>query len=867
MPLVPTDWLAEYVDLPENITAAQLAEALVKVGLEEEEIHPPQVRGPLVVGKVLTRTAKEQKNGKIINYCRVDVGEHNDAPGTGKEPSELASRGIICGAHNFEVGDYVVVCLPGAVLPGNFEISARKTYGHLSDGMICSVRELGIGEDHDGILVLAHSDAEAAAAGLPAIGSDVRDFLGIAGEVLEINVTPDRGYCFAMRGVAREYSHSTGAKFVDYGKVENLSQSLPEINNAGFAVEVIDENPIHGKIGCDRFVTRIVRGINPEAESPEWLKKRLRAAGMRPISLAVDATNYVMLDLGQPLHAYDLDKLQAPLVVRRARAGEMLTTLDGVERQLDVEDLLITDSTGGKGQRVVGLAGTMGGYDTEITESTRNVLIEAAHFEAISIARTARRHKLPSEASKRYERGVDPQIAPIAAQKVADLLVEYGGGEIAAENFEFNEVELPQPLVFPTQETGRLTGLELSAAQQIEMLEKIGCQVEKIDETADSGATLQVTPPSWRPDLVGSAHLVEEIVRLYGYERIPVVEPAAAAGNGLQPFQRAQRDIARSLAEQGWVQVLSYPFVSAANIDRQEIPATDCRRQLVRLRNPLQEEAPYMRSTILDSLLDSAHLNVARGNPQVAIFEMGVVTRPGDLHPAANPGAGAKPTAAALAELQQAIPQQPLHVAGIACGEVANGGAGFTPVYWDWRAAVETGKEIGRLLGLEITVANATYAPYHPGRCAQLRAAGEVIGYAGELAPRICKACEIPARSIAFEIDLDAAFRLRSPEPLQVAPVATFPPVKEDIAVVVDKAVPAADLEQIIREAAGELLEEVKVFDLYTGDQIPAAKKSLAFALRFRSPQRTLEAADIAGLRKRILQKLARKAGAELRGK
>lgn len=376
MPLIPIDWLASHVEVPEDLTASQLAADLVKVGLEEEEIHAPDVTGPIVVGKVLTLVKEEQKNGKLINYCRVDVGSHNDAPGEGKEPVDFPSRGIICGAHNFVEGDYVVVSLPGAVLPGDFAIAARKTYGHVSDGMICSARELGLGQDHDGIIVLAHSDDDAAAANLPAVGESVLPYLGLGGETLEINVTPDRGYCFSMRGVAREYAHSTGAKFTDPGLEENLATDLATPNDSGFAVVVRDDAPIHGVPGADRFVTRIVRGVNSAAQSPKWMQDRLTAAGMRPISLAVDATNYVMLDLGQPLHAYDLGKVEAPLVVRRARAGETVTTLDSVERTLDPEDLVIADSCGGEGARVVGLAGTMGGLDTEVSDETTDILIK-----------------------------------------------------------------------------------------------------------------------------------------------------------------------------------------------------------------------------------------------------------------------------------------------------------------------------------------------------------------------------------------------------------------------------------------------------------------------------------------------------------
>ena len=911
MPLVPTQWLVEHVEIPEGLTAQELAAALVKVGLEEETIHSGEVTGPVVVGKVLARSPEKQKNGKVVNYCRVDVGEHNDAPGTGKEPSDLPSRGIICGAHNFDVGDYVVVSLPGAVLPGGFAISARKTYGHLSDGMICSALELGLGEDHDGIIVLAAAGDDKAVKELPGVGCDVLPYLGIGGETLEINITPDRGYCFSMRGVAREYHHSTGAAFTDRGLPESRqnfldpaekADSIPSRTENGFAVEVRDESPIHGNVGCDRFVTRIVRGIDPKAESPKWLRDRLTAAGMRPISLAVDATNYVMLDLGQPLHAYDLDKMRGPIVVRRARAGERHTTLDDVERTLDPEDLLITDDTA---ERVLGIAGVMGGADTEITDETVNVLIEAAHFDPVSIARSARRHKLASEASKRFERGADPELPPVAAQNVVDLLVEYGGGTAGDEVFDLRTFSAPEAQDFRLSEVERLTGLDLSDERIIDVLREIGCKVEipgdgasgasgepnadrpapagdgsvggsGAAEESGSGAlkvggkTVRVTPPTWRPDLVGPAHFVEEVARLVGYDEIPVRLPRANVGHGTTAAQRARRDAARSLAEQGWVQVLSYPFISAGALERQGIASGDERRRVLRLANPLQEDAPYLRSSILDSLLETARLNVSRSNPSVAVFEQGLVTRPGSLVPAASAGVGARPSDAELKALHCAIPSQPHHVAGVACGPKTPAAYGYTPELWDWRDAIEAAFSVAASAGVGVVAVAAECAPWHPGRCARIQSKdGRTVGYAGELAPAVCKGWGLPARSVAFEIDMDALTGAEggkatsSAAPLEVRPVTTAPAAKEDIALVVDSDVTAAEIENIIRKAAGDLLESAVLFDVYTGDQVGEGKKSLAFALRFRSDH-TLTAEETAGLRKRIV-KAARKSGAELR--
>lgn len=854
MPLVPIEWLGSHVELPAGLTPEGLAAALVRVGLEEETIHAADVTGPVVVGRVLTRQAEQHKNGKAVNYCRVDVGEHNDAPGTGKEPSDLPSRGIVCGAHNFDVGDYVVVSLPGAVLPGGFAISARKTYGHFSDGMICSMRELGLGENHDGIIVLAAAGDVEAASGLPAVGEDALAHLGLGERTLEINVTPDRGYCFSMRGIAREYHHSTGAPFADPGLPESLDAPIPSPTPDGFPVEVRDGSPIHGNVGCDRFVTRVVRGIDPTAESPKWLRDRLTAAGMRPISLAVDATNYVMLDLGQPLHAYDLGRLRGPIVVRRARAGERHTTLDGVERTLDAEDLLITDSGA---ERVLGIAGVMGGADTEITEATVDVLVEAAHFDPVSIARSARRHKLPSEASKRFERGVDPELPPVAAQRVVDLLVEYGGGS-AGEASDLSDVRPVPPIDFSASEVARLTGLDVADERIAAILADIGCAVE------GAGDAWRVTPPTWRFDLTGPAHLVEEVARLVGYDEIPTALPQAPAGRGLTAVQRQRRDLARALAEQGWVQVLSSPFVGAGSFDAQGIPGDDPRRLVLRLSNPLQEEAPYMRTCLLDSLLETVRLNVARANPAVGVFETGLVTRPEGIRPAPPARVGRRPSDAELDGLAAALAAQPLHVAGVACGPMAPVDYGFAPPAWDWRDAVEAVETAARTVGARTTRRAAERAPWHPGRCAQIFAEGAAIGWAGELAPAVCAAFDLPARSVAFEFDADALCAAARPGGFDVRPILTPPAAKEDIALVVDADVTAGELEDVVREAAGPLLEDLRLFDVYTGEQVAEGRKSLAFALRLRG-EATLTAEETARVRKRVL-KAARKAfGAELR--
>ena len=870
MPYVPLEWLRQYVQVRPGTDAAALAADLVKVGLEEEQIVPARVTGPLVVGKVLTQEPKEQSNGKVINYCRVDVGEqHNDAPGTGKEPSDLPSRGIICGAHNFNPGDSVVVSLPGAVLPGDFKIAARKTYGHISDGMICSAAELGFPDDgKHGIIVLDERYPEGE---VPAPGTDALALLGLDDEVVEINVTPDRGYCFSMRGVAREYSHSTGGAYQDPADTTNADfypQGLQAPGNDGPRVEVNDETPINGVPGCDRYVARLVEGVNPNAPTPDWMSRRLQASGMRSISLAVDVTNYVMLELGQPLHAFDADKLTLPLVVRRAQAGEKLTTLDDVERVLDPQDLVIADSEGGS--RVLAIAGVMGGATSEVTETTTNVLIEAAHFHPVSVARSARRHKLPTESSKRFERGVDYQLAPVAAQRAADLLVRYGGGSYGPIT-EIDRTQAPAPIEFALDAASRLTGVDYPREQVVGLLREIGCQVND-----DGGATVQVSAPSWRPDLTGSAELVEEIARLDGYDNIPVQLPVAPAGTGLTFAQRARRDIVRTVAEQGLTQVLSYPFVGDI-YDRLELPADDERRQAVRIANPLADDAPLLRTSVLDSLIDVAVRNVSRGIGDVALYEVGNVTTSAGVVPAPIPGVAQRPSQAEIEALAAGTPRQRLHLGAILCGQHGYSGVLQHVRNWDWADAVELVRDIASLLGVKLHVANAERAPWHPGRCAEIRIVvptknptrpqiGEVIGYAGELHPRIVKKLGLPERACAVELDLDALIERSSSQPVVKAqPVSTYPAAKEDFAFVVDEATPSQAVAAAIIIAGGKLLDDVRLFDVYRGPQLGPGRKSLAFSVRLRASDHTLSASETEAARARIIKQVGKYTGAKLR--
>ena len=852
MPLVPVAWLGDHVEIPEGLTAEQLAADLVRVGLEEEAIHTGEVTGPLVVGRVLDVTGEPQKNGKTINWCHVEVGE--DEP-----------RGVICGAHNFVAGDLVVVALPGAVLPGGFEITARKTYGHISDGMICSVRELGIGEDHSGILVLTAAGYDA---GDLTPGDDALSLLGLDEQVLEINVTPDRGYCFSVRGVAREYSHATGAAFTDRG-MPGPAQRTPV--TGGFGVELADEAPIDGRPGCDRFVAQIVRGVDASAASPPWLRRRLEQAGMRSLGLAVDVTNYVMLDLGQPIHAYDLASLAEPIVVRRARPGEHLVTLDGQDRALHTEDLLITDSPDGqRGARGIGIAGVMGGLESETAEATADLLVEAAHFDPVSVARTARRHKLSSEAAKRFERGVDTDLQRVAVARVVELLAHYGGGVADETATDIGTPEPPATIAFDPQAATRLIGVPYPDDLVRKTLTTIGCQVGE----PGADARVEVTAPTWRPDLVCPEDLVEEVARVCGYDEIPSVVPSAVPGTGLTRSQRVRRVVADALAADGLVEVLSYPFVGADAFDAMGLEPGDGRRKAVRLANPLVESQPFMRTNLLVTLLDTARRNVARGNADVAVFELGLVTMPGVVRPGQSLVApmvlgGSRPDDAVLAALRNAVPDQPRHLAAVLTGRRAPSGWWGPGRTVDAGDAIALAQHVATLVGATVDVVADPVAPWHPGRCAALvvnHALGKIaVGYAGELHPNVVTAFDLPAGSAALELDLDALTALAGTDPVQARPVSSFPVAKEDLAFVVDDQVPAATVESAIRDAAGEWAEDVRLFDVYTGEQVPEGTRSLAFALRLRAADRTLTAEDTAGVRQQIVAALAHQFGAHLR--
>ncbi|NUS73683.1 MAG: phenylalanine--tRNA ligase subunit beta [Corynebacteriales bacterium] len=820
---VPVSWLREFINI-DGYSIEELDAALIRQGLEVEQIHRPELTGPLVVGEVQKITELTEFK-KPIRHCLVNVG--NAQP-----------QSIVCGARNFAEGDWVVVVLPGAVLPGNFAISARKTYGHLSEGMICSAAELGLGDDHDGIIVLDRAELD------PSVqpGTNAIPMLGLDETVIELAITPDRGYCLSIRGVARELAHALNVPFTDRGiaSVPAATAQAPQ------GVRVLAES------GCARFVARAVHGFDPQTRTPQWMRTRLIHGGMRPISFTVDVTNYLMLELGQPMHAFDAAKLQGDIVVRTAQAGETLRTLDGVVRKLDPEDVLITDDSG-----PIGLAAVMGGATTEISESTTDVVIECANWDPVLVARTARRHKLPSEAAKRFERGVDPALAPVAAQRAVDLLCELGGATADERVLDVDVREPRAPIALDPQRPGAIAGVPYSADVVRARLQEVGCSV--------SGAELfEVVPPSWRSDLTDPADLVEEVIRLEGYDNIPALTLDTPPSAGLTSWQRLQRRVADGLAAYGLVEVLNYPFVSPKVYDQLGLAQDDARRMSLRLANPMAETEPELRTTMLPGLFTALRRNLGRGERDLALFEMGQVFLPRADAPAApRLGVEQRPTDEELAALLAAVPEQPVYVAAVFAGAA-------DPVGWwgkgrpaDWSDAIAAAGVVAREAGIDFRVEAADYAPWHPGRCARfVTDAGVVVGYAGELHPSVVAACELPKRTCAMELNLNA---VPLPESTSAPKLSGFPPALIDVALVVPDRTPVADVERALRAGAGDLLEALRLFDVYEGDQLGAGRKSLAFALTFRAPDRTLTVEEATNARDSAVAEAFARLGAVLR--
>jgi len=885
---VPISWLREYAPIPAPVDAQEVGRRLTAAGLEVEAVEQVghDIRGVVVAQVLSIEELTEFK--KPIRYCRVAV---SDAELTA-DPDTLT--GVICGATNFKAGDRVAFATPGAILPGGFEITAARKYGRISQGMICAVDELGIGEDHSGILILAPDTP---------LGVDFVEYAGLRDDVLDITVTPDRGYAVSIRGVARELATAYQVPYTDPAStfVPGEDASGPEEdNNAGRAGAGPGAGPwpaaIDDPTACDRFVLREVRGFDPGAPTPLWMQVRLARCGMRSISLAVDVTNYLMVELGQPLHAFDRSKLSGPIVVRRARPGETLVTLDHVTRTLYPDDILITDDSG-----PISLAGTMGGLATEIDDASTDIVIEGAHFSDTGTAKMARRHRLHSEASYRFERGVDRELPPRATARAAALLARLGGATIVPGLTNAEVPVAPVTIELAADYPDRVAGVVYGLDTVVARLQEVGCTVRSTPASheptiapwraqppdgADHHAThdrqhtvLLVTPPSWRPDLTDPADLAEEVIRLEGYDNVPVRRPRATAGRGLTSRQQALRAIARTLADDGFVEVHAEPFGPASDADRLMLPADDPRRAAVAVANPLSDDQPLLRTTLLPGLLRVLGQNVGRGFGDIALFESGLVFLPRPDSPGVAPilATDRGPTAAELATIDAALPEQPPRIAGVLAGYRELPGPWGPGRAATWADAIEAARSVAAVEHVVLDVRAAAEPPFHPGRCAALlvragaadadEAAPEwLAGYAGELHPRVVAAFGLPERTCAFELDLAViAAAAEAVGPVRGPALSAYPLATQDIALVVAADVPAADVAAALTDGAGELLEDVRLFDVYTGAQLGAGNKSLAYTLRLRAPDRTLTAAEATAARDAAVAEAARRTGAVLR--
>jgi phenylalanyl-tRNA synthetase beta chain len=751
---VPLSWLREYVRV--DATTAEIAEAL-SVGAAEvdgiERIGVPGDLGLFRVGHVLE--AAKHPDADRLQLTSVDVGE--DRP-----------YSIVCGAWNFGAGAKVAVALPGATLPNGLVLERRKLRGELSEGMILAEDELDLGADHTGIIVL--DDALEA-------GTPLAEVLPLVDEVLDLDPTGNRPDLFAVYGVAREVAALLG------GELEPMPGEDPA-RDGDEPVGIAIDDPE----GCLRFIGRAFRDVSI-GESPLWLKGRLRSAGVRSISNVVDVTNYVMLALGSPLHAYDSDLLRGGLVARRARAGEKVRTLDGVERALAAEDLVIAD-----GERAVGLAGIMGGEDTEVSDSTKNVLLEAANFEPVGILRSSERHSLRTEGSNRWEKGVDPYVAGRAATYATQLIVELSGARwTGAEDVQAN---LPKPAVIRLrpERASAVIGLDVPADEQAGILGRLGFRQLK------SGFRV----PTWRArDVTREVDLIEEVAR-FKLPEVPFTLPRRDAMYGrLTRPQRMRRVVEDAVVGAGYAEVYTPSFVAEGDL---------------RLPEPLSAEAASLRTALYASLLDPARRNADGGAQEVALFEIARV----------------------YCEVGEDLPLERWHVAGIADG-------GFAEAKW----AVE---QVYSALGIEPSYERTIEPFLHPGKAART-----AEGWLGELHPSV-----LDGAWGAFELDLDALAEA-APQVVEFVPVSPYPEVRQDLAFVIDDDVSAAELLAAIREAAGELLRELEIFDEYRGEQIGEGKRSLAFRLAFGSGERTLTDEDVAPVRASIVDALATRFGAVLR--
>ncbi len=800
--IISLKWLRNYVDIP--ISVEELSHRLTMAGLEVESVRKTAESLRHVVVARLERV-EPHPNADRLQLCKVSTG--------------ALDCQVVCGAPNLHVGAMVPLALPGAVLPGGWSIEETTVRGQLSQGMLCSQKELGLGPDESGIWELPVQVAP---------GVPISEALDLEDVILEIGVTPNRGDCLSVIGVARE-SAALCKGVVRYPK--------PQVHEVGPPVETLTSVTIDDPDGCPRYAARVVQGIKVGA-SPDWLRQRLHSVGLRSINNIVDVTNFVLMELGQPLHAFDYDRLREHrIVVRLARHGECFTTLDGVERTLFEDTLMICDGAG-----PVAIAGIMGGLDSEIIPETRRVLIESAYFNPLSIRRSSKRLGLKTESAYRFERRVDPDGVLRALDRAAQLMCELAGGEVAAGSIDV----YPNPISVPSiplrvARTNRFLATDLTAAQMAEALARLEMQVESL---ADE--TLVVRPPSFRGDVTREVDLAEEVVRVMGYDRVPVTTPKGEVVSvEPNPHLECRGELKSALQAMGFFELITYSFISLDSLRRLGYPDDDARLRPVRIKNPLSEELAVMRTSLVPGVLQAARQNFDHGNEDLRLFELSKVFLPKQGEP---------------------LPEEPHQLVGVMAGRRNPDllyGSEEEVDYTDVKGVVE---EIMRFLRINaVQYRTEGLPPYLDSTCsASVTCGGDVMGWFGRVSDSVTDAFDLKKTVHVFELDFDRIYARRAPHPFFTA-LPKFPSIVRDIALVVDERVPVQAPLDYIQGQQIAFLESVEVFDVYRSPQLGSGKRSLGFRLVYRAPDRSLTDEEVNMLHRQLVEKVIKEFDARLR--
>lgn len=809
--LISIEWLKEYVDIPWGVQ--QLADRLTQIGIKVEKIITfDENLANVVVGRI-DELLPHPSAGDDLFVCTVDLGENKVR--------------CVTGASNVHEGMIVAVALPGATLPGaSDEVRLAEIAGVRSEAIICSERELGISDDHSGVMSLAE-DIE--------IGLDITTALGLNDTVLELETYPNRPDTLSVIGIAREVAAITN------GEVRLPSLKVEETSEE----KVRDYTSVEVKDGdlCSRYVARIVTGVKI-GPSPAWLQRRLRAVGMRPINNVVDVTNYCLMELGQPLHAFDHKQLtDGVIVVRRAENNEKITTLDGDEHELSEDVLVICDAS-----RPVAIAGVMGGGDSEVTESTTTVLLEAATFDPVQVRKTAKKLDIHTESGYRFERDLDPHLSGIAADRAASLLANLTGGKVLKER-----IDVKQPLPKPTtikcdpKKINRLLGTKLSPVEMKRILKGLGFDVEILQDPA----ILEVQVPTFRRDIAIEADVAEEVARIYGFHEIPATLPKGSTIlGGLNPKYSTLNRIRQTLMSHGCFESITYSFISPRLFDRVNVGEDHPWRQAIELANPISEEHRVMRTTLLPSLLQAVGTNFRRQVNDVRLFELGKIYVADELPPTT-------------------LPEEKETLAVVLSGRAMTDVWGMTPRpldFYDLKGMIES---LGETMGIRFRFVVKEHPAFHPGRTAAILAHsardGEMeIGLMGEVHPDVAGSFDIKGRLLAAEIDIETLLNIKR-EPFQYEIIARYPAVVRDLAILVPHKISAEQVFEVLQSADATHLKEISLFDVYEGDQVPEGMRSLAFSLTYQAENRTMTDEEVLAQQAKIEKSLSDQLGIEMR--